>query len=142
MASDAASIRTIVEQEAEHLVVFQLDLLAQLEHQLRAVHLTMRQIEKLRGDKDRAGGALSNGQKIEALDDLRQELDVIDKELNTQHQSCQLMLATVEQMRDQLRRLRNVSSATTGARQAIARQGIDQPPPASSRHRRRSAKRR
>ena len=126
----------MVEQEAEQLVVYQLDLLAQFEHQLRAVHLTLRHIEKLRRDKDRAGSALSKGQKIETLDFLIHQLNLIDQELNTQHESCQLMLATMHKMREELRRLRDVSSATTGARRAIARPGVEQPPPASSRHRR------
>ena len=136
--SDATSLRTIVEQDAEQLAVYQLDLLGQLEHQLRAVHLTMRQIEKLRTAKG-IGSTLSNGQKIDALDHLTQELGVIDQELNTQHASCQWMLETVEKMRQHLRRLRIGSS---GAQQAIERQGTEQPPPASSRHRGRSDKRR
>ena len=35
----------LLEQDAELLAAYQLDLLAQLERQLRAVHLTMRHIE-------------------------------------------------------------------------------------------------
>jgi hypothetical protein len=92
MASDAANVRAVVERETEYLVAFQLDLLAQLEHQLRAVHHTMRQIEKLRSAKDRVGDELSNGHKIETLDHLAEELGLIDEELRTQHESCQLML--------------------------------------------------
>ena len=57
MASNASGARRVVEQEAGSLVVYQLDLLAQLEHQLRAVHQSMRRIETLRA-KDRPGAGL------------------------------------------------------------------------------------
>lgn len=66
----------------------------------------MRQIEKLRGSEKPAVRSLSNGEKIDALDHLTDELGVIDEELNTQHESCQIMLTTVEQMRDRLRQIR------------------------------------
>jgi hypothetical protein len=49
--------------EAEVLVAYQLDLLARIEHQLRSVHKTMRQIEKLRSSQHRVGPELSNGQR-------------------------------------------------------------------------------
>jgi hypothetical protein len=107
MPSDATTVRALVEREAEHLVAWQLDLLAQLEHQLRAVHHTMRQIEKLRTAKVRVGNELSNGQKIDTLDHLTDELGAIDHELQTQHESCQLMLGTVEKMRGRLRDIRS-----------------------------------
>jgi hypothetical protein len=126
MASDAVTARAVVEREAEYLVAYQLDLLAQLEQQLRAVHQTMRQIEKLRTAKDRVGDSLSNGQKIDALDHLAQELGLIDDELKTQHESCQLMLETVEKMRGRLRDIRRGSIGVVTARQP------EDPPPASS----------
>jgi hypothetical protein len=127
MASDAVTARAVVEREAEYLVAYQLDLLAQLEQQLRAVHQTMRQIEKLRTAKDRVGDELSNGQTIDALDHLAQELGLIDDELKTQHESCQLMLETVEKMRGRLRDIRRGSIGVVTARQP------EDPPPASSR---------
>lgn len=130
MASDATNVRAIVEQEAEALVVYQLDLLAQLEHQLRAVHLTMRQIEKLRSAKDRIGDELSNGQKIDTLDHLMGEIEIIEQELATQHDSCRVMLETVEHMRQRLRQIRVASSGPVITRQH------DDPPPASTRQRR------
>jgi Ni2+-binding GTPase involved in maturation of urease and hydrogenase len=101
---------TTFEQEAELLVVDQLDLLAQLERQLRAVHRTMRQIEQLRRGKSLE---LSSGQKSRALDHLTEELGAIDHELNTQHESCQQMLSTVEKMRGRLRQLRQPSSGAS-----------------------------
>ena len=130
--ADAAGVRIIVEREAEFLVAYQLDLLAQLERQLRAVHLTMRQIEKLRSAKDRREGvALSNGEKMDVLDSLTDELVSIDGELKTQHDSCREMLETVETMRGRLRQLRQSSNRSVGRRK------IDEPSPATTRNRRR-----
>jgi enoyl-CoA hydratase/carnithine racemase len=133
-ARDVVSGRALVEQEAEHLVVHQLDLLAQLERQLRAVRLTMRRIEKLRGAQNRIGDELSNGQKLDTLDHLADEVHVIDRELQTQHESCQLMLATVEKMRERLRPLRQASGgAVTGT------QYLDSPRSSMRNRRRKSA---
>ena len=99
------------EREAERLVVNQIDLLAQLEYQLRAVHKTMRVIERLRSKDNRVGNELSNGEKVDALDDLSDEIGAIDQELSTQHQSCHAMLDTVEKMRMAIRVLRQPRSA-------------------------------
>src|SRR5712692_6683507 len=88
------------EQEAEMLVIYQLDLLAQLEHQLRTVHQTMRQIEKLRNPKHRRSPArdVSNGDRYTSLTALSEEMSAIDTELRTQHESCLLMQQTIAQM--------------------------------------------
>ena len=43
------------------LAIYQLDLLADVERQVRAVQHTMRHIEKLRGVRQRVGPELSNG---------------------------------------------------------------------------------
>ena len=94
------------EWEAEVLVAHQLDLVAQIERQLRAVHRTMRQIEQLRSAKRRVGHELSNGQKSHTLQHLTEELTAIDQELSTQHESCLEMQSTVEKMRAQLRAMR------------------------------------
>jgi hypothetical protein len=106
MATDPAHLRKTVAETAEVLAVHQLDLLAQIESQLRAVHRTLRQIEKLRSTKTDVGGELSNGEKLDALNDLTKELNAIDRELDTQHASCQVMLTTVETMRARLREIR------------------------------------
>jgi hypothetical protein len=133
MSSDAAGVRSVVEGEAEVLVAYQLDLLAQLECQLRAVHRTMRQIEKLRSAKARREGATpSNGEKLDALELLTREVEAIDRELATQHESCGLMLETVETMRGRLRQLRQSSART---RKASDRE--TDAPPATARNRRR-----
>ena len=103
---DRAARYRVFEREAELLVAHQLDLIAQLERQLRAIHRTMRQIEKLRGGVHHVGPPLSNGQKVETLSHLSDELSVIDQELATQHESCVDMQTTIDQMRAQLNALR------------------------------------
>ena len=130
MASDVPDVRTLVEQEAEYLVVSQLDLLAQLECQLRAVHQTMRRIETLRSAKDRVGGELSNGEEIDTLDHLTEEVNAIDHELETQHESCQVMLSTVAHMRERLRQIRTPAATTRITRDSEAT------PPGTARARR------
>jgi chaperonin cofactor prefoldin len=98
------------ERDAEALVAHQLDLIAQLERQLRAVHRTMRQIEKLRTANRRVGPELSNGEKSETLNHLTDELSAIDDELNTQHESCAEMKATIDHMRARLSAIRRPSA--------------------------------
>lgn len=91
------------EREAEVLVAHQLDLIAQLERQLRAIHRTMRQIEKLRNAKNRPGSELTNGEKVKTLSLLTDELAAIDGDLGTQHESCVEMHVTIDHMRARLR---------------------------------------
>ena len=100
-----------LETDAEVLVAYQLDLVAQLERQLRAVHHTMRRIEQLRGAKRRRAGSvtLSNGARDNTLEHLSDELTSIDTELDTQHDLCLEMQTTVEQMRARLRAMRHAS---------------------------------
>jgi hypothetical protein len=57
----------LFERDADMLAVYQVDLLAQVERQVRAVHHTMRHIEKLRSARTRVGPELSNGQRDEVL---------------------------------------------------------------------------
>jgi chaperonin cofactor prefoldin len=100
-----------LELDAEVLVAHQLDLVAQLECQLRAVHRTMRQIEQLRSAKRRVGPELSNGEKTTTLNHLTDELTAIDRELKTQHESCRDMQSTVDKMRNRLRAMKRASAA-------------------------------
>jgi hypothetical protein len=93
---------TAFEVDAEFLVLEQLDLLAQVEAQLRAVHHTMRRIEKLRNPKHRVGPALSDGVRGDTLAGLSAELEALDSHLATQHSCCHEMLNTVERMRNRL----------------------------------------
>jgi hypothetical protein len=103
-----------LETDAEILVTHQLDLVAQLERQLRAVHHTMRRIEQLRTAKRRRAGSatLSNGARDNTLEHLSEELTSIDTELDTQHELCLEMQATVDKMRARLRAMRHVSVST------------------------------
>lgn len=107
MADDPTIDPDTLEFEAEILAAHQLDLIAQLECQLRAVHLTMRQIERLRGTKRRVGPELSDAGKNGVLRQLRDEVTAIDQQLGTQHESCVEMQATVEKMRARLAGLRS-----------------------------------
>jgi hypothetical protein len=91
-----------IEAEAELLAVHQLDLLAQLEAQVRAVHHTMRSIEKLRGAKHRVGPELSNGERADTMQALASELAAIDRELGIQHQSCEYMQRCIREMQARL----------------------------------------
>lgn len=93
----AAGIKAF-EVEAEKIVVHQLDLVAQLEAQLRAVHHTMRAIERLRGARNRIGRDLSNGERGNTLTALSDEIGAIDAELEVQHQSCLDMQRSIRHM--------------------------------------------
>src|ERR1700716_3277052 len=92
------------------LVVYQLDLLAQLEQQLRAVHHTMRHIEKLRSVKHRVGPELSNGQRDGTLTNLHDEIQAVDTELAVQHGCCLDMQETIAKMQARLAELRRRAS--------------------------------
>jgi hypothetical protein len=98
------------EENAEVLVTYQLDLLAQLERQLRAAHHLMRNIEKLRNvKKRRAGPELSNGERGDTLSHLNAELDDIDAQVRTQRQLCSDMHRTVDEMQSKLKQFRQVT---------------------------------
>ena len=71
----------------------QLDLLAQLENQMRAVRKTLTQIEKLRG---------RNIERGDVLKTLSAQLTGIDSELQTQHDSCVEMQRCIQEMRSSL----------------------------------------
>jgi len=94
------------EEEAEELATYQLDLLALLEYQLRSVHQTMRQIEKLRNARARVGPELTNGERGEALTQLHVELDAIDVEVKAQRQVSSDMHQTVDRMQQRLNTFR------------------------------------
>jgi chaperonin cofactor prefoldin len=97
---------TAFEEEAEELATYQLDLLALLEYQLRSVHQTMRQIEKLRNARVRVGPELTNGERGEALTQLHVELDAIDVEVKAQRQVSSDMHQTVDRMQQRLNTFR------------------------------------
>jgi hypothetical protein len=108
--SRAAGLHAL-EQDAELLVLEQLDLLAQVEAQLRAVHHTMRRIETLRAAKFREGEPeLSNGQRGEVLVGLLEELLALDEHLDIQYQCSREMQKTVERMQQRLKALREAAA--------------------------------
>jgi chaperonin cofactor prefoldin len=104
--STRAAVLRAFEGEAEILAVHQLDLLAQLEAQLRAVQHTMRCIEKLRATRHRVGPELTDVGRGETLKVLASELEAIDNELRVQHQSCEDMQRTIGDMQARLKPLR------------------------------------
>ena len=110
---DRAASVTAIEAEAEVLVVHQLDLLAQLEAQVRAVRHTMQSIERLRSAKHRVGPELTNGQRDEAMTTLASELALIDHELGVQHQSCDDMQRCIREMQARLVGLRQGKPASS-----------------------------
>jgi chaperonin cofactor prefoldin len=97
------------ELEAEVLVAHQLDLLAQIEGQLRAVHQTMRRIERLRNVNNRVGPELSNGARQEVLAALTQELNAVDAQLLLQHQSSRDMQSTIAKMQERLAAIKRLA---------------------------------
>jgi hypothetical protein len=103
------------EAEAEFLAVHQLDLLSQLEAQLRAVHRTMRIIEKLRSDKHRVGPELEHDERVAVLRVLASELGAIDDELQVQHRSCDDMQELIRGMQTRLSTMRAIATGERGA---------------------------
>ncbi len=95
------------------LVVYQLDLLADLERQLRAVQHTMRHIEKLRAVRMRVGPALSNGQRESTLKSLADEIHTLESHLTIEQSCCADMHMTIAHMRERVIRLRERTAADT-----------------------------
>src|SRR5687767_5833944 len=102
MPSDRDSQIRTFEQEAELLVVYQTDLIAQIENQLRRVRHTIRLLEKLRAAQHRVGPELTNSQRRETLDLLSDEWTALESLLATQHESCADIQKTIAQMRERL----------------------------------------
>jgi hypothetical protein len=94
------------EQEAELLVVYQLDLIAQIEKQLRAVRHTLGLVEKLRSAPYRVGPELTNSQRRETLETLSDELTELESQLAMQHESCADIQKTIAHMQGRLDGLR------------------------------------
>jgi hypothetical protein len=108
---DDQSVRTAeikrFEEEAEALVAFQLDFLAQLERQVRAVHRTMRDIEKLRSVKNRrVGPELNNGERDAILVHLSTAISDVESHIAVEHECCADMQAAIANMRERLDGLR------------------------------------
>jgi len=124
---DVARARQVqqFEAEAEVLATYQLDLLAQLEHQLRSVHRTMRQIEKLRSVRQRVGPELSNGERGTALALLHDQVDAIEREIRTQRNTCADMHGTVDRMQERLRAFRQAAQPAAAVDTGTATDDLD-----------------
>jgi hypothetical protein len=120
--SSRAEQKQELEALAEWLALEQLDLLAQVEAQLRAVHHTMRGIEKLRGAKKRIGPELSNGERGSVLQGLADEMAHLDEQLTTQAGCCHAMLATVMKMQKRVEAMKRSDLS----RRSSARSGPSQ----------------
>lgn len=104
------------EAEAEILVAYQLDFLAQLERQLRAVHKTMRDIEKLRSTRNRrVGPELTNGEREATLVHLSTAVSEVEAHISSEHDCCADMHATIVHMRERLARMRRLVSRSASA---------------------------
>jgi hypothetical protein len=108
---DREAIVLLLEQDAEILAAYQLDLLADLERQLRAVHLAMRHIETLRLVKNSGRGELSDGQRQITLADLAKEVAELDTHVGVEHACCQDMQNTIEMMQGRVAALRERSAS-------------------------------
>lgn len=101
-ASDGARENELFEIDAEMLAVYQLELLAHYERQLRALHHTMRHIEKLRSPKNRVGPALWNCERLATLTRLDEELVALHSQISFEDACCLEMLAALARMRERL----------------------------------------
>jgi hypothetical protein len=97
------------EREAEVLVIHHLDLLAQIEAQLRAVHRTMRRIYSLRDKKLRIGRELTNDERASTLTDLSTEIALLDRNLVEEHECCGDMQRIINVMQAHLNDLKRLA---------------------------------
>jgi DNA-directed RNA polymerase subunit N (RpoN/RPB10) len=98
------------EDDAEVLFLQQLDLLSQLEAQLRAVHHTMRSIERLRGGSRRVGPELVNGERETILTALASEVDALDSHLGVERHCCHEMQTTIAEMQTRVKALKRLAA--------------------------------
>jgi hypothetical protein len=105
-----ASIIRDFEGEAERLVVYHLDLLAQIEAQLRAAHYAMQRIESLRRANHRVGPELSNVQRQTALIGLSEEVAQLDEQLSDEHVCCGVIQDAIKRMQSGLAALKQVAA--------------------------------
>jgi len=98
------------EDDAEVLFLQHLDLLAQLEAQLRAVHHTLRGIERLRGGSRRIGPELANGERETILLGLAREIDELDRHLTVEHECCRAMHTTIVALQERVATLKRLAA--------------------------------
>lgn len=106
MLDEAARLQ--LEGEAEVLAAHQLDLVAQIEAQLRAVRSLMVRINRLRPHQPgELKIPLPDGHHAPTLEGLRGELAAIEQQLGTQQESCTAMHATIARMQRHLPALKD-----------------------------------
>jgi hypothetical protein len=111
MADDARnSVILDFEDDAEVLFLQHLDLLAQLEAQLRAVHHTLRGIERLRGGSRRVGPELANGDRETILLGLGREVDELDRYVTVEHDCCAAMHTTIVVLQERVATLKRLAA--------------------------------
>ena len=97
------------EQDAEALVVYQTDVIAQIESQLRAARETIRMVQRLRGVPHRNGPELTDNQREDTLESLAKEWRELDRQLDTQHECCLEIQNTIAKMRKRLGEMRTLA---------------------------------
>jgi hypothetical protein len=103
--------REKLDAEAEVLALFQLDLLAQVEAQVRAVHHLMRRLGQLRARRPgQTMVALSNGERSDLMVALADELTAIEAQLGVQQVCCDDMHETIARMQERLPVLKRIAS--------------------------------
>ena len=106
--------RIKLETEAEILAVCQLDLLAQVEAQVRAVHHLMRRLGQLRARRPGQGhAAMTNGERSEVMVGLSDELTAIEVQMSVQQECCDDMQETIARMRERLPVIKAVAAQLT-----------------------------
>jgi hypothetical protein len=112
-AHDRALEFEVFLQDAEMLAISHLDLLAQLERQLRAVHQTMRHIDKLRHLKRRVEPAAPGAadQLHVAPTSLDEDIEALESHLHVEHSCCSHMRDTIIKMQCRVADLRKHASA-------------------------------
>jgi chromosome condensin MukBEF ATPase and DNA-binding subunit MukB len=105
-ASDRALETLAFERDTEMLAACQLDLLAQLERQLRAVHHAMQHIDKLRNFAHRAEPALTVEARHSMLTRVDEAIEALDSQLQVEHSCCSHMRDTIIKMQARVADLR------------------------------------
>ena len=96
----------LFERDTEMLASCQLDLLSQLERQLRAVHHTMLHIDKLRHFAHHVEPEPSTVERQPALTRVDEAIEALDSQLQVEHSCCSHMRDTIIKMQARVADLR------------------------------------
>lgn len=126
-SDDRAVHLAAFEDHAERMILHQLDLLAQVEEQLRGVHHVMRGLERLRSGKQRVGPEPSNGERGDVLGHLSRELAALDRHVATQSESVHGMQGLIAQMQERLADLKRTAMQLEGRDRSPEEGGASSP---------------